>query len=1114
MKPVHVWRFPIFISLIFVCLLTLSLNGSLLAQPSNQKNEPPIGEDGLLQPSTANRALQFNGRDQYVSFGPAPHLGAETFTLELWFRWDGGGVTTNTGVDGVVAYPLLTKGRPEGDHTAADMNYFLGIRGSDQVLVADLEEGAQGFTPGQNHPITGVTPVVEGEWTHAAATYDGRQWQLFLNGKMEAEIVVDQPVRSDSIQHAALATALNSKGAPAGYFAGAIDEVRIWDKALSEQEIRANINVELDGPQPHLLARWGLDEDAGANVVDSAALSESDVATTNSMTTVPGAPFNIVLNDAPFTPVLVQPADSAVNVATSPTLSVAVTDPEADDMTVTFYGRPLTTSNSDFTLVAMPDTQKYAERFSPIFAAQTQWVVDNKNALNIAHVMQLGDCVENGDEAAEWEFADAAFSLIEDPSTTGLTHGIPYSITVGNHDQTPFDDPDGDSTALYNHYFGSARFSGRDYYGGYYGSNFDNHYELFSAGGMDFIIISLEYAGASSDVLTWADNVLNTYSNRRAIVISHYIINTGNPGSWGGQGRDIYDALKDRPNLFLMHSGHRPGEGQRVDTHNGNTVNTIVADYQSRQPDGGNGLLRILEFSPNNNEIRVKTYSPTLDEYETDSDSQFTFSYDMQGAVDFVEIGQVSGVASGTNASMTWPGLRKSTEYEWYVTMDDGTGTTTGPTWSFTTGSQQPPAADFSGLPTAGPAPLNVNFDNLTTGDYETCAWDFGDGSSTKCDDLSHTYNTPGTYPVMLSVDGPLGPSSTTKNDYITVYNPAVAGFTAGPTGGIVPLQVSFSNLATGDYDTCFWEFGDNKTSSDCNDPQHIYTVPGSYAVSLTVSGNGGSQKTTKPNYITVNEAGNANFSADPRQGIAPLTTKFTNLSLGNFNTCQWDFGDGSTSQECNNPAHTYTAPGTYSVSLAIDGPGGSDSVTFTDLISVSEPLTADFSGDPRESMGPFTVNFTNLSSGDYLTCLWEFGDGSSLSQCDNPSHFYAEEGTYAVSLTVEGPGGSDTKTLANYVSVTGTVSFSATPTSGQVPLTVTFNIFSTDQYNSCLWDFGDGATSSACSNISHTFTSFGTYTVELTLAGPSGSNSAIKVDYISVEPRLINLPLILHSGG
>ena len=1451
MKQLYLRRLSLFISSILICLLALSQAGSTLAQTENPIDEPLTADDELLQPPADNRALQFNGLNQYVTFGPAPHLGAETFTLELWFKWDGGGTTVNTGVDGVVAYPLLTKGRGEGDNTPADMNYFLGIRGSDKVLVADLEEGGGAVTPGQNHPITGVTPIVEGEWTHAAVTFDGRQWQMFLNGMLEAEIVVDQPIRSDSIQHAALATALNSKGVPVGFFDGALDEVRIWDKALSKQEIRANINAELSDPQPHLLARWGLDEETGNIVVDSAVRSgvEVDTAVTNSMMHVPGAPFNLAPNDAPALPVLVQPANTAVNIPTSPTLEVTVTDPEADAMTVTFYGRPLTTSNSDFTLVAMPDTQKYATSFSPIFAAQTQWIVDNKDALNIAHVMQLGDCVDNGDDAAEWEFADDAFSLLENPSTTGLSDGIPYSITVGNHDQTPFGVPDGNSTALYNQYFGSARFSGRNYYGGYYGSNFDNHYELFSAGGMDFIIVSLEYAGASTAVLDWVDNLLNTYSSRRAIIISHYLINTGNPGSWGGQGQAIYNALKDRPNLFLMHSGHRSGEGQRVDTYNGNTVNTIVADYQSRT-NGGDGWLRILEFSPNNNEISIKTYSPTRDEYETDSNSQFTLSYEMQGAVDFQVIGQVSGVTSGTNASVTWSGLEKSTEYEWYVEVDDGSGTTTGPNWSFTTGSQQPPTVAFDGSPTSGPAPLTVNFSNLTTGDYETCSWDFDDPAGTSvssaCNDPAHTYNTPGTYSVSLSVDGPLGTDSTTTTDYIQVGVPAVAAFSAnpttgvapqqvtftnntsgnydtcnwnfgdggtssscgttvshsyttggvfavsltvngiggkstdtkagyitiyetptadfsgsptsgpapltvnfsdlstgdydsctwsfgdtntstlcdgqsntydqpglysvtlsvngpggadaltktnyiqvgipavaafsgspaagiapqlvtftnssfgdfdtclwdfgdsntssscaanvshtyttggvfavsltvngiggestetkvdyitiyeaptaefsalptagptplmvqftnlssgdydtctwsfgdgsdsttcvnpsheyvnpgtyevgltvnglggeatvvkvdyivaavpvtadfsgGPTGGIAPLQVSFSNLATGDFDTCLWDFGDNSTSTDCANPEHVYTVAGSYTVSLTVSGLGGSLTATKPDYIMVNKAGNANFSVNPRQGLAPLTVDFTNLSLGNFDSCQWDFGDGNMSQNCNDPAHTYTTPGIYTVALAIDGSGGPDSVTYTNLIAVYEPVVADFKGDPTQGIGAFTVNFTNLSSGDYLTCLWDFGDDSSISQCDNPRHFYAEAGTYAVSLKVEGAGGTDTKTIAGYVTVVeASLSFSATPREGKVPLKVIFTNLSTGTYDTCLWRFGDGLTSSECDSASHTYTSPGMYTVELSLNGPSGSGSVKKIDFITVEPQLINLPLILR---
>src|SRR5205085_6450845 len=120
-----------------------------------------------------------------------------------------------------------------------------------------------------------------------------------------------------------------------------------------------------------------------------------------------------------------------------------------------------------------------------------------------------------------------------------------------NHDQSPNGDAAG-TTTFFNQYFGSARFTGRNYYGGHYGTNNDNHYHLFSASGMDFIVISLEYDTApDAAVLTWADNLLTTYSNRRAIVASHYILNAGNPATFGAQGQAIYNALRGHTNLFL-----------------------------------------------------------------------------------------------------------------------------------------------------------------------------------------------------------------------------------------------------------------------------------------------------------------------------------------------------------------------------------------------------------------------------------------------------------------------------------------------------------------------------------------------------------------------------------
>lgn len=767
----------------------------------------------------SNKAAKFDGQNAYVTFGDTPELGLPEFTLELWFKWDGGGITTSTGVNGIEAYPLIAKGRAEAAQSLVDMNYFLGIEGTKHVLVADLAEGANGYLPGSNHPIFGVTPLVENEWYHAAATYDGRQWQLFLNGQLEAWIIVEEPANTASKQHASLATALNAVGEPEGYFAGTLDEVRIWDMALNKEALREHINTELVDPQPHLVARWALDDAAAGIVTDSAGLALEGTAVATKSTFVNGAPFNLAPNDAPNMPILVQPADTAVDVSTSPTLEVTVNDPETEPLTVSFYGRPLTASSDDFTLIALPDTQKYAASSSRyyIFNAQTQWIVDSKAARNIAHVTQLGDCVDDGGSTNQWDAADTAFSFLEDPATTGLPDGISYSIAVGNKDQSPSDDPDGDSTALYNQYFGISRFSGRSYYGGYYGSNFDNHYELFSASGMDFILISLEYGGSTQAVLDWTDNLLATYSDRRAIVVTHYMINTN--GSFSSQGQDIYNALKDRPNLFLLHGGHKPGEGSREDTYNGHKVHSLLADYQSRT-NGGDGWLRILEFSPNHNEIRVKTYSPTLDQFETDSDSEFTLDYEMlQSAAlaDFQLIGEVTNVASGTNASVTWSNLDYSTAYEWYVTVNDGSGTTTGEYWQFTTAAQPAaPQANFIADVTSGDAPLAVSFTDLSSHAPTSWSWDFGDGGTSSAQNPSHTYDTPGTYSVSLTVSNGVGSDLLTRTDYIEVSAPPVplAYFTqtayvvnesGGPTVTVnVALTQSSSapltvNYATGD---------------------------------------------------------------------------------------------------------------------------------------------------------------------------------------------------------------------------------------------------------------------------------------------------------------------------
>ena len=232
--------------------------------------------------------------DTYVSFGAPTDLGLATFTIETWFKREGAGVTTGTGTGGIAAFlPLLTKGAGAGAGTTDDANWMLGIDTSTDVLAADFQEGAAGASPGANHPVTGTTPIVNDVWYHAAATYDGTTWRLYLNGVLEAESIVGQPARDDGTLPGALGTTLDATATPSGFFDGTVDEARVWSVARTQAEIRATMNAEnpFDGA---LVARWGLDEGAGTTVGDSAVPAQDGTIVATTFAWVAGAPFDVV----------------------------------------------------------------------------------------------------------------------------------------------------------------------------------------------------------------------------------------------------------------------------------------------------------------------------------------------------------------------------------------------------------------------------------------------------------------------------------------------------------------------------------------------------------------------------------------------------------------------------------------------------------------------------------------------------------------------------------------------------------------------------------------------------------------------------------------------------
>jgi hypothetical protein len=384
-------------------------------------------------------------------------------------------------------------------------------------------------------------------------------------------------------------------------------------------------------------------------------------------------------NGFPVADAIHSPFDGATNLPGTASIDVTVSDPDGDLVTVTLYGRRLPVVSDDFTVVILPDTQFYSGRLhggnEQMFISQTDWVVANRESLNIAFVLHAGDVTQNADRVggqsneSEWLRATEAMYRLEDHEATGLTEGVPYTVTVGNHDQ---EGGENGATLFFNKYFGVDHFEGRSYYGGHHGNDNDNHYELFQVGPYRFLSISLEYRTTpEAGVLEWADNLLKQYPDHDGLITTHHLVNPGIPAPWSPYGAVIYDVLKDNPNLRMMFGGHITGEGIRFDTYEGRTITSMVQNYQA-WPEGGNGYLRILTFRPQKNEVQVRTYSPWLDDLITDPASVFSIPYDLTLPIPSFEVIAEDTVASGSRFIRDWPDLNPGHDYEWRLSLSDG----------------------------------------------------------------------------------------------------------------------------------------------------------------------------------------------------------------------------------------------------------------------------------------------------------------------------------------------------------------------------------------------------------------------------------------------------------
>ena len=314
-----------------------------------------------------------------------------------------------------------------------------------------------------------------------------------------------------------------------------------------------------------------------------------------------------------------------------------------------------------FTLVVIPDTQGYRGRATkstpqstdpltnPVFQNHTRWIVENVRAQNIVFVSHVGDIVDINNEE-QWQLARECLDRL---------HGVvPYSLTVGNHDMKS----SGDAT-LYQRFFPAERFRGFPWYGGAYAhdradqtvsANNVNSFHLFSAGGLDFVHLSLE-CNAPDDVLAWASGVLANYAARRALITTHMdlgpvakpVDNDGyskDPkgrmtwtkihGKRGNSAMQMWEKLYARhANVGFIFSGDQsrttamrlvaPGRA-------GHPVHSLLSDYTSSGP------LRLYRFIPAENKVRVITFDTTkrqlveaVKNVADPAEHQFTLDYAM-----------------------------------------------------------------------------------------------------------------------------------------------------------------------------------------------------------------------------------------------------------------------------------------------------------------------------------------------------------------------------------------------------------------------------------------------------------------------------------------------------
>ena len=725
---------------------------------------------------------------------------------------------------------------------------------------------------------------------------------------------------------------------------------------------------------------------------------------------------------------------------------------------------PRASAQSDFTLIALPDTQYYSETYPNTFTAQTKWVVDNAAALNIQAVLGLGDIVNTASNTWEWQNADTSIKLLDSAN-------IPYLLAIGNHDYSDSGDSSGrtSETTNFNAFFGPSRYQGYSWYKGQYpaGSN-ENFYGILTINGKQYLFLMLEFYPRDA-ALAWATSIIAANPAAEVIVVTHsyvYIDNTRvslcdsinaqtyNVGA-DNDGEALWKKFVSQySQISLVLNGHfaytdstAEGVGRRTDLGvNGNIVNEMLSDYQE-MTNGGNGYLRILKFRPSLNTIEVSTYSPTLNAYLSDSNNQFTVQWHSTGTPPS-GTGTVGGQVQNLSCE-TISGATVSTGSGSATTDSQGNfslNATAPAAYTVTAqASGYAPSSDainvWTGYPdsvkyflsTQQPGSISGKVTN-TSGAAISSATVWYSGGTTKTDssgDYTFSNVPPETYTVTASQSG----YQTSSNQNVSVSSGITTSsnlvLTATSTGSIAGTVTNATGTGIANA-TVSYSGGSATATTNSSGGYTLNVVPGTYGVTATAVGY---LSATQPGVSVAAGATTAlNFALTQSGTISGTVTNGAGTGIANATV---SYSGGSTTATSNSSGG-YTlsvAPGTYSVTAGASGYVSSTQAN----ISVTMGSTATVNFSLAQSIGTISGTVTNATGAGIANATVSYSGGSTTATTNSSGAYTLSvaPGTYSVTAAASGYVSSTPQNFSVTAGSTTVANFSLAASGGTAMATV-----------------------------------------------------------------------------